>query len=175
MNLERKHLAPYLDHDLKIMHDEAVWTVQWLLRYGLVADYDRDGTRMTFQYEEDIKPILHPWSDLIKEIEHNSEKFIPLFKLCKTQGFSMGKPENWEYSYVDEYQTHIAKMSNSDWLFRCLGKDGTFFVNGLADHCKKHQKSRRHTLMTQMLFEWKFDVLNLIPEGLAVDINTITK
>lgn len=30
---------------------------------------------------EHIKPILHPLSDLTKEIEHNGEKFVPIEKL----------------------------------------------------------------------------------------------
>lgn len=38
-----------------------------------------------------FKPILHPLSDLIKEIEHNGEKFIPLHKLLENIGFNLSK------------------------------------------------------------------------------------
>ena len=40
---------------------------------------------------KDYKPILHPLSDLTKEIEHKGEKFIPIKKIA------IYNPNNMEY------------------------------------------------------------------------------
>ena len=34
-------------------------------------------------YINDITPVLHPLSDLTKEIEHNGENFVPIVRLAK--------------------------------------------------------------------------------------------
>ena len=40
---------------------------------------------------EKVKPILHPLSDLTKEIEHNGEKFVPLYRLLENNYFDLTK------------------------------------------------------------------------------------
>ena len=38
-----------------------------------------------------IKPILHPLSDLTKEIEHKGEKFYPIDKILENSCFNLSK------------------------------------------------------------------------------------
>jgi hypothetical protein len=72
MNLELKHLAPYLPYGLKVMYNATphLMTTQLL---------EQASHWMTIGYaiESQSKPILRPLSDLTKEIEHNGKTFIP--------------------------------------------------------------------------------------------------
>lgn len=45
---------------------------------------------------KDYKPILHPLTDLTKEIEHNGEKFVPNYKIIGNSYFDC----NWIISAV---------------------------------------------------------------------------
>lgn len=42
-------------------------------------------------YTDKFKPILHPLTDLTKEIEHNGEKFIPVLKLLEANSFDINE------------------------------------------------------------------------------------
>jgi len=79
------------------------------------------------------KLVLHPLSDLTKEIEFGKEKFIPAGKMI-THGFHNTfwydlEKFNYQYLYEMDYQN---------------------------------------------LLMWGFDIFKLIPNGLAVDINTLS-
>ncbi len=64
MELEPKHLAPYLPYRLKVekLNGNIVTMTTPFIDYCL----------------KETKPILRPLSDLTKEIEHNGEKFKPV-------------------------------------------------------------------------------------------------
>ena len=74
MELELKHLAPYLPYNLMIKY-----------RVGKLSGYKYDfltGQRLdSLSMYKYFKPILRPLSDLTKEIEVNGEKFVPQDKL----------------------------------------------------------------------------------------------
>ena len=40
---------------------------------------------------KNVKPILHPLTDLTKEIEYNGEKFVPLYRLLENNYFDLTK------------------------------------------------------------------------------------
>ena len=175
--LTLEHLAPYLPYGLRCQWNQSKPFELMGLQKGNDSVNNelwtwRDGSKYLTGYLYECKPILRNLSDLTKEIEHNGEKFVPLFELCKMQGFSMGAKSNWEYSYSTEFNCNTAMMKNKDWIFRYLGKQGDFYLNGIAEHNKKHQKSHKQLAMFQKLFEWHFNVFNL-PENLFVDINTL--
>lgn len=44
---------------------------------------------------KDIKPILHPLSDLTKEIEHNGKLFIPIVELKNKAEIDLVYSESW--------------------------------------------------------------------------------
>ena len=135
MKFELKHLAPYLDHRLKIQgqtHGE----IQELsgLREGIV--YTIEGNKL-YGWTDifNIKPILRPLSDLTKEIEVNGERFVPVrILMCAA------------YKAYD---------SNYDLLFAT------------------QEPTRMPYHIVQKLYEWHFDVFGLIPNNLAIDMNTI--
>ena len=65
-------LAPYLPYGLKFYQIHT----SYIDEFTLVGIYE------FLNYKQDYyKPILHPLSNLTKEIEHNGEKFIPYDRL----------------------------------------------------------------------------------------------
>lgn len=76
--LELKDIAPYLPYGVLVTMDG------WDNYLKLVADrYELDTYEMSINLVLELQPklILHPISDLTKEIEINGEKFVPLDKL----------------------------------------------------------------------------------------------
>lgn len=75
MQLELKHISPYLPYGLKGVYNKTPFDGKYTK--GL----------MTLSFDEfkyflgNCKPLLRPLSDLTKEIEHNGEKFVPSEKL----------------------------------------------------------------------------------------------
>lgn len=83
MELEIKHLAPYLPYDLKVTfeadeHEHTlVGLVNWsdeIMVLSPFNDYGRSNIK-------NCKPILRPLSDLTKEIMVNGEDFVP-YEYC---------------------------------------------------------------------------------------------
>lgn len=81
LELEKKHLVPYLLHDLEgIVRGEKVI----LISIDTIAEYCVTVKKLIgrhiqgYSTIDGFKPIYHPLSDLTKEIEHNGEKFVPI-------------------------------------------------------------------------------------------------
>jgi hypothetical protein len=95
MELEIKHLTPYLPYGLKIDVsyydiDESDYEIEGKCDYPVVSGICLRGENLFCYYStnqygkveqeyaiEHIKPILHPLSDLSQEIEVNGERFVP--------------------------------------------------------------------------------------------------
>lgn len=67
--LELKHLAGYLPYGLKMYWEFG--------RNKTIAPWELMCNSLDFALNNQNKPILHPFSDLTKEIEVNGVKFIP--------------------------------------------------------------------------------------------------
>ena len=102
-----------------------------------------------FNYDNNVKtdklkPILHPLSDLTKEIEHNGEVFTPYIELLRISYFNVDDMTQDElYDYKDAYSE-----INVDAVLMP-------FSDGLK------------------LIEWHFDIAGLIDKGEAIDVNTL--
>jgi hypothetical protein len=80
--LELKHIAPYLAYELEIEHPTFSIGKREISVLRTITD---NSIKVGFNYYvqiSDCKPILRPLSQLIKEIEHNGEKFVPMDVLC---------------------------------------------------------------------------------------------
>ena len=93
---------------------------------------------------DEAELILHPLSDLTKEIEHKGEKFVPSYKLGVDRGFEFYKPSNFDLEINFETPNYSTQID----LF-------TGF------------------LIVQKLIEWHFDIADLISKGEAIDVNTL--
>lgn len=169
MQLELKHITGYLPYGLKIL--DFVNGGKSLIDDTYLLDPKNCHRCLTFAKETE-KPILRPLSDLEKEIEVNGEKFVPLYKLCKMQGFTMSN--DWEYSFNTEFNI-VAMMKSKDWIFRYMNSEKSFWLNGTADYNKKHQKSHKQLEMFEKLYEWHFEIHGLIEKRLAININTLNE
>ena len=81
--LELKYLACYLPYGLQIKAGNSIETLSALQHNSpfTVTRSIKDSRKGEWRNLEAIKPILHPLSDLTKEIDHNGEKFVPLNKI----------------------------------------------------------------------------------------------
>ena len=85
--LKLKHLAPYLPYELKCTNTKESYLQTGDERMGVLYQLSvEDGDDCVIMgkngyflvHYSDILAILRPLSDLIKEIEHNGEKFVPI-------------------------------------------------------------------------------------------------
>ena len=175
MKLEIKHLAGYLSYSLKVLDEEYGKTFE-------VCSYRQDSEEWMIyddidgsveEYSRDIlKPILHPLSDLTKEIEVNGEKFVPIVEIGKM--FDFDNLERFELDddiieygfsqhYADDSQGFsFGYFENGSFGLWCDEIDDS---HPISEYCRLD--------VIQKLYEWHFDVYNLIENYLAIDINTL--
>lgn len=107
MNLELKHLIPYLPYRLYCClmgktDEETEEPIQFLIE-GVNSSYVEVWSLKTitdeFEYSE-VFPILRPLSYLTKEIEHDGKKFIPFEKIAiyKDVGYLI---ENLKLGFIE--------------------------------------------------------------------------
>ena len=110
------------------------------------------------EIDDQFKPVIRHIDTLDKECvqaDYNDGKpFIPMYELLKTQGFSVGCMSKWEFIYHPKNKSAVA--TNGDWMLRYMGEEDSFFLNGLKDWNKKHQKSRKQLTMFQLILKWHF-------------------
>lgn len=143
MKLELKHLAGYSPYGLKAFREnKSIPSDAFIIRGATKENVFLSENGLTLVDINRIKPILHPLSDLTKQIEVNGKKFIPLTELLKQSNFDVEEMSfSAQLEYIEPY-SNILFMSHLD---------------------------------AQKLLEWHFDIYGLIPEGLAIDINTLNK
>jgi len=148
MKLELKHINCYLPYGLKVIvgaTERDLTAVSIDSHFCFVTSYKGSRYKQMVGIEN-IKPILHPLSDLNKEIEVNGERFIPIDLLCSD-------------SYPIDYfvDTDIYNYLQS-WIASPIKTHHIHFIP--------------FGLMLQIL-EWHFDIYKLIENNLAIDINTL--
>lgn len=116
----------------------------------------------------DIRLILRPIGELTKEITIGDKTFTPIIELARigTNG-----------------QTKIG-ITNSNFNQCFVGKgngykDSFFMYNPSTSsfywqHSKGEYNIQNQYTLFQKLFEWHFDVFNLIQKGTAISVNDIT-
>lgn len=148
MKLELKHLAGYLPYGLKVKWNDVSYYKMISLRSNescQLVDRFTDGVygvKLTH-----VKPILHPLSDLTKEIEVNGEKFVPIERL--------------EELFFDDLLISMSKITGLleiEFVTNDYSHSIDFFVG--------HE-------IVKKLYEWHLDIHGLIEKGLAIDINTL--
>lgn len=104
-----------------------------------------------------ILPILRPLLDLVRDIEINGEKFVPI------ESF------DWGCLNVD-YSLQSGKIyfySDEDWNPKTEEYTKAFAMIDFEDN----RFIEWHIM--EKLIEWHFDVFGLIDQGLAIDISTL--
>ena len=149
MNITLEHITPYLPYGLKMK------TKSFSSKNPDIMELTYENIQMMIALER--KPILHPISDLKKEIEFNGEKFIPrekLFDCFENVVFSEFVNDNGTIDTFTATYT-ILESPFTDYIVYCGDID-----------------SVRYRIVIQLI-EWHFDIFNLIENGLAININTL--
>ena len=126
-----------------------------------VVEFGSSRYSMMLNKEYNYKPILRPISDLIVEIDHNMEVFVPLYKLVDPENTEWSKLAAIEYNpfpkipnYSPYYKVH------HDTLGEVISVNPrNILVLPFHLVCK--------------LVEWHFDICGLIEKGEAIDVNTL--
>ena len=160
MKLKLKHLAPYMHCKLEIFRDYGDGEIEISEMLCLDAQNnevygENFDTKLN---ESDDKLILRPLSDLTKEIEHNGEKFVPMFKLFEIEYCGTQHVEGIRNLYTQKMGRFLETSH--------YGTSATTSINTIALFQNNYWKIKQ-------LIEWHFDVFGLIPNGLAIDKNTL--
>lgn len=149
---KQEFLAMSLPYGLKVLRVNDNIIINY---FGIhyVNEFDRNDP------EIDYHPILHPLSDLTKEIEHKGERFVPIVELAK-----ISYPERYVSLYVYRDGIIRAEIDFEDYYVH-LYFDGKDFV---SDSSIQNQFK-----LFQKLIEWHFDIAGLIEKGEAIDVNTL--
>jgi len=111
------------------------------------------------------KPILRPLSDLIKEIEINGEKIVPIIELAKLTHIKDNHIAEISQSVkgeCDGVKYSFGFYNGSFWMRRLRGKK--WVVNDVFSQDELFEK------LDEWHFDWRYD---LIKNELAIDINTL--
>ena len=161
MNLELKHLAPYLPYELKMTANGFIGTLQTICNDSTMNSGYRIQVSCSDWWENNnltgkiYKPILRQLSDLTQEIEVNGDKFMPCKKL--------------EKELLLEGQLRFGVDPDNEFVGFCIDNNCILPIHDgdgeILPECSWG--------MIEKLFEWHFDVFGLIQNGLAIDINTL--
>ena len=187
MKLEIKHLSPYLPYSLKVKLPPI--PESGIKEHVMVAEAELSNNWVTISgilRNSNYKPILRPLSDLIIKIEHNNANFIPLEELVKQYCLTRRGRDGESYGLYRFSNLRIEENANG---FQCLWsepmtdkitQEKSFTYDPFLRRFLTRIESERAPIgvgyqldMFNKLFEWHFDVLNLIPEKLALNINTL--
>lgn len=175
MNLEPKHIAPYVPYrlqaimlDFKVDYvnkevDTIVGIHQWDKTDKLWSLLTVGGSKPSL---DRIMPKLRPMTDLIKEIEHNGIKFIPLVELAKIADLDTTKyqlssnPTSFGISCDIENDDDDNKYEVL--AYTIFDGFGLHYRPSMEFHFLQNQFE-----LFQKLYEWHFDVFHLIENNLA--------
>lgn len=183
--LELKDICLYIPYELylQVETNDGIFT-------GQFNGYDNNGNisislGMRCVYgrieDENIKPYLYSMDWLTKPITHKGETFVPIVELAKINWLISPKDIN-EYTLQNGdngygvYFNYKPYKDKTRCFFFQVYKDGQFqafstHINSTSDrsntakHCAINVKQ-----VMEKLYEWKFDVNNLIPQQLAIPV-----
>ena len=128
----------------------------------LCNDYLGNGDDIPLALNQ-IKPILHPLSDLTKPITHKGETFVPMLRLAQIK-VSKGLFE--DKGPTIDFKCKIVEKPFGK-LAKCTKLDEWVVMISLSE------PERADFWIIQTLIEWRFDIAGLIEKGEAIDVNTL--
>lgn len=179
--LEQKDIASYIPYGLKVQdRDLDIWLLSQLGNVDPCMDGDvglccDGGDCQQYDYLSDIKPILRPMSDLVKEITHRGQTFVPMVEIAKLLGYSgLVRCKNGGHvaygfgmTYLDDSPGYLIDWNSASGSFS-IWYDDDFASSPMADMLFNMDA-------LDMLSQWMFDYRGLISVDLALDVNTFVK
>lgn len=146
MKQELKEIVGYLPYGVKVAgHGKCISTLKHDTNANDLAGISLKGVMEDWH----VKLILRPLSDLTKEIAVNGETFVPVERLFNTY------EKDYTYLKYELSKNGVIEM----WLEGC--ETGSIMDEALVlgDYLK--------------LYEWHFDIHNLIEQGKAISLHDI--
>jgi hypothetical protein len=178
MELELKHIAPYLPYGLKAMFGYLSDFEYRVIKITGVTHYEHEThpTRVRYDwYDSELiwmfKPILYPLSDLTKEIEYNGKKINPLAELYKIASGLHHEYDKNDYD-VRELQGNGYGFFDLERKQVLIFRDGDFTFHKDFDGVKCEKVNNQIKLFNK-LSELKIDFLKLIPQGIAISVHDV--
>lgn len=185
MNIEPKHIIPYLLYKLRCETPNGRGVIEGIKinqHYSVQVKMDEPGVIPEEDYHriDIVKPFLHPLSDLTKEIEIDGEKFVPMLELLKLSLSMIIYDFEWQIGsikYIDNEDEGYGIMAKSD------NNEDLGFTYDIVNGQKDFQLSVGHhkrmmvdkLLLFNSMYSWYFDIDGLIENNLAIDINILDK
>jgi len=172
MKLELKHIVPHLPYNVDTNHGRLIGVRDWVEWSGVFKNkYGETNIPI-----KNVKLILRPLSDLTKEIKVDGERFIPIVELARINLSSA----------IDDSSLEVIEIKSGngycyiDYVDGDFGMSYRFYYNYISKvfqvgeiNPNKHKPMCRGLDLFQKLYEWHFDVENLIEHKLAIDINAL--
>lgn len=161
MKLELKHIVGYLPYGLNLKYEQE-GDVRKLVYLDLQSP-DRIGMN--------VKPLLYPLSFLTKEITVDGKTFVPIVELALMM-------EDYDHVDFDGDFSDYKLQIDDEWNY-CVTFNGQ--TNDLCFSFDAENKSFLCSIdfeeqfisnqydMFQKMFEWHFDIEDLIEQNLAID------
>lgn len=171
--LEIKHIAPYLPYGLK--YQGYYGGVSTMRDIKHIRDYNEQTDEYTPNIQVDgytiefIKPLLHPLSDLYKEIDGK----VGIVELAKIHDPDFDDTEDVTVTPLTGWSTmgHVDYWNNDG--IECRFGWFNSFQAGYINPTRHRFVSNQLDLYTY-LFQHHYDVYSLIDKGLAIDLNSIS-
>lgn len=173
-NLTLEHLAPYLPYGIQIIDNGEVETIIGVINNKVfIEDCHRNG----YASIEDVKLVLRPMTDLIKEVWIKGH-LTPLVDIVITTNGTNTIVDKMHIS--DDYIYCNYRNYPNDTYYKSLVYhiDNRMFTLHRHSSLEPTLDNARvpyfdHNEIFQKLLSWHFDVFGLIEKGLAIDINSI--
>ena len=115
-------------------------------------------------------PIVRPLSDLIKEIEHQGDKFVPIVELAKIAEESNIKI--LDYKQKDSvFGVKYISEEGIECVFAFHEEGQVFAIYSIND--RLFDNCMYQLQLFQQLLKWHFDLFGGIESGEAIDVNTL--
>ena len=159
---KQEFLAFSLPHGLKVLRVNDNIIINY---FGIhyVNEFDRNDP------EIDYHPILHPLTDLTKDIEHDGDKFVPIVELAKMNRFIEDSNAN---HIITDTGAFIYKVYCDEYVDFAYDSKHNCFSAFDKDSCLPILISNQLYLFLKLI-EWHFDIAGLIEKGEAIDVNTL--
>lgn len=165
--IELKDIAGYLAYNVKIQRKYKGNITE--TQYSDIETLKLDDVLYYFGDKcsefNSIKLVLHPISDLTKEIEVNGERIVPIVELAK-----LFYKNVLSYIKVKTYSDFCDVMGML--TVKCYEEDDKYSCGSYFIHTDSYINKNEYRVI-QKLLSWHFDINGLIEKGLAIDINTL--
>lgn len=162
-----KDIAKYWLYDLTVNYDNGHGEELEIKINGIKKGSRKDevillNDKVIPLYLHECQPNLRPLSQLIEEIEHNGERFVPIVELAKI-GIDDSQYPDWSKIRIEEKDKHQIPLrlwfdcvngrayDFESWFFYLKG---AFFVECHDEDV--HYEVRNQEQLFQKLYEWHF-------------------